>query len=305
MTRSASPWAWAIAAPLAPSARRIWAAASASAGRTVVATSSCSRACRLELGELGLLAGDLLGRLRLGQRTGLRGARLGGRGLRLGLGTAQGDVPLGVDLDLLGLGLADGRLLVRGRLGHPGVALAAGRLLLADELHVARLVADRLDRERVDLEAGRREVALGRVLDGLLELHPVEVEFLDGQRADDRAERAFEDVLDDGVDLFLARIEEAFRGIADGLVVGADLERGDALDRDLDALAGHRVGQLHVDLAGGQLEQADLVDEGQDDDAAAAHDLEVLATVRAPCRAGRRRRAPRSRRRPCSGWRCS
>ena len=75
------------------------------------------------------------------------------------------------------------------------------------------------------------------------------------------------------------RLEEAFGGVADGLVVGADLERGDALDRDLDALPGHGIGQVHVDLAGGQLELADLVDEGQDDDAAAAHDLEVLAPV--------------------------
>ena len=150
----------------------------------------------------------------------------------------------GVDLDLLGLGLADGGLLVGGRLGHPGVALAAGRLLLADELHVARLVADRLDRERVDLEAGRREVALGGVLDGLLELLAVEVELLDGQRADDRAERALEDVLDDRVDLFLARLEEAFGGVADRLVVGADLERGDALDGDLDALPGDGVGEV-------------------------------------------------------------
>ena len=107
---------------------------------------------------------------------------------------------------------------------------------------------------------GRREVALGGVLDGLLELHPVEVQLLDGQRADDRAERALEDVLDDRVDLLLLRLEEAFGGVADRLVVGADLERRDALDRDLDALPGHRVGEVHVDLAGGQLELADLVD---------------------------------------------
>ena len=49
-------------------------------------------------------------------------------------------------------------------LGHPGVALAAGRLLLADEVHVADLVADRLDREVVDRQAGRGEVGLARAL---------------------------------------------------------------------------------------------------------------------------------------------
>ena len=54
----------------------------------------------------------------------------------------------------------------------------------------------------------------------------------------------FEDVLDDRVDLLVAGLEEPFGGVADGLVVGADLERGDALDRDLDALAGDGVGEV-------------------------------------------------------------
>ena len=80
-------------------------------------------------------------------------------------------------------------------------------------------------------------------------------------------------------------LEEAFGGVADRLVVGADLERGDALDGDLDALPGDRVRERDVDLAGGQLELADLVDERQDDDAAATDDLEVLACRPAPGRA--------------------
>ena len=62
-------------------------------------------------------------------------------------------------------------------------------------------------------------------------------------------------------------LEEPLGGVADGLVVGADLERGDALDGDLDALPGDGVGEVDVDLAGGQLELADLVEERQDDDA--------------------------------------
>jgi hypothetical protein len=156
--------------------------------------------------------------LGLGQRAGLGGTRLGGGGLGLGLGAAERDVSRGVDLDLLGLGFPDGGLLVGGGLGHPRVTLAAGRLLLADKLHVPRLVADRLDRERVDLEAGCREVALGGVLDGLLELLAVEVELLDGERADDRAQRALEDVLDDRVDLLLLCLEEALCGVADRFV---------------------------------------------------------------------------------------
>src|SRR4029078_4508804 len=95
----------------------------------------------------------------------------------------------------------------------------------------------RLDRERVDLEAGRREVALGRLLDGLLELLAVEVELLDGQRPDDRPERTLEDVLDDRIDRVVLRFQEALGGVPDRLLVGPDLERRDALDRDLDALA--------------------------------------------------------------------
>ena len=67
---------------------------------------------RLEVGQLGLPPGDLLLCLGLGQRTGLRGARLGGGGLRQHLRAAQLDVALGVDLDLVRLGLADGGLLV-------------------------------------------------------------------------------------------------------------------------------------------------------------------------------------------------
>ena len=205
----------------------------------------------------------------------MRGARLGRRDLRLGLGPAKRHVPLGVDLDLAGLGLADGSLLVCCRLRHPGIPLATRRLLLADELHVARLVTDRLDRERIDLEPGRREVALGGVLDGLLELLPVEVQLLDRERADDRPEGALQHILDDRIDLLLLGLEEPFGGVPDRLVVGADLERRDALDGDLDALAGDGVGEGDVDLPGGQLELADLVEQRQDDDALAADDLEA------------------------------
>ena len=104
---------------------------------------------------------------------------------------------------------------------------------------------------------------------------------------DDRAERALEDVLDDRVDLLLLRLEEALGGVADRLVVGADLERGDALDGDLDALPGDGVGEVDVDLARGQLELADLVEERQDDDALAADDLEAAPRRRRARRAGR------------------
>src|SRR5206468_10293662 len=99
-------------------------------------------------------------------------------------------------------------------------ALATGSLLLADEVHVAGLVSDRLDGERVNQEARRGEVALGGVLDGLLELLAVEVELLDRERSDDRPERAFENILDDGIDLLLLGVQEPLRGVPDRLVVG-------------------------------------------------------------------------------------
>ena len=89
LTRSASACAAAIRDCLSPSARRICASASASAGRTVRRDQLLLRAVRLELGELGLAADDLLLRLGLGERPGLGGLRLGGRGQRLDLGRAQ------------------------------------------------------------------------------------------------------------------------------------------------------------------------------------------------------------------------
>ena len=89
LTRSASAWAWAIRAPFSPSARWIWASASASAGRTVEAISSfCLRAASSSASSVCLRVTSCW-RLGLGERTGLRGARLGGRDLRLGLGPAE------------------------------------------------------------------------------------------------------------------------------------------------------------------------------------------------------------------------
>ena len=258
-------------------------------------------AIRLELGQLGLLAGDLLLRLRLGERACLGGAGLGGGDLHLGLGPADRDVAIGVDLDLVRLRLANGGLLVRAGLRHPGVSLPAGRLLLADQVHVAGLVADRLDRERVDLEPGRGEVALGGVLDGLLELHSIEVQLLDRERADDRPERTLEDVLDDRVDLLLLGVEEALGGVSDRLVVGADLERCNALNCDLDALARDSVREAHVDLSSGELQLADLVEQRQDDDALASDDLEARVAATERRRPAATGSALRSHRRPCSG----
>ena len=82
-------------------------------------------------------------------------------------------------------------------------------------------------------------------------------------------------------------VEEALGGVPDRLVVGADLERRDALDRDLDALPGDGVGELDVDLAGGELEPADLVEQRQHDRALAADDLEARSPPPSGARAAR------------------
>ena len=76
LTRSASAWAWAIRAPFSPSARRMTASASASAGRTVLVSSSfCLRAASSSASSVCLRTTSCW-RLGLGQRARLRGARL-------------------------------------------------------------------------------------------------------------------------------------------------------------------------------------------------------------------------------------
>ena len=93
-TRSASAWAAAIRASFSPSARLTWASASASAGRTVdVRSSFCVRAAASWASSVCLRVTSWV-RLRLGERPGLGGPRLGGRDLGLGLGLPQRDVAL-------------------------------------------------------------------------------------------------------------------------------------------------------------------------------------------------------------------
>src|SRR5712691_4522282 len=232
----------------------------------------------LQLRELGLPAHDLLLRLCLSKRTGLVGARLGGGNLSLGLRLSQRDVPACVDLHLLRFGLSDRCGLVRARTRHAGVALDGGEVLLAEQPDVVRFVRKALDGEGVDLETAGGEVALGRVLYLLQELLAVADQLFDCQRADDRAQRPFENVLDDRVDLFGLGVEESLGRVAEGLDVAADLERGHALDLNLDALACHRVAELHVDLASGELQMPNAVEQRAYERPASDHDLYALVT---------------------------
>ena len=75
------------------------------------------------------------------------------------------------------------------------------------------------------------------------------------------------------------RIEEALGSVADGFDVTADLESRHALHGDLDALTGDRVRQHDADLASGQLELADLVDQRQHERAATHDDLDALVSA--------------------------
>ena len=163
-------------------------------------------------------------------------------------------------------------------LDHTRVTRDSRNALLAEELDVVRLVGEALDGERVDLQAAGGEVALGRVLHLLEQLLAVADELLDGQRADDRPERSFQHVLDDRVDLFWLGVEESLCGIAQRFDVTSDLEGGDALDLDFDALAGHSVRQLHADLARSQLELADAVEQRPDERTATDDDFHTLVS---------------------------
>ena len=217
-------------------------------------------------------------RTSLGKWAGLVGAGLRGRDLGPRFGFAKRHVTSRVDLDLLRLGFPHRGFLVGRRFRHSGVPGYCRHALLSEELYVIRLVGKALDREGVDLQPAGGEVSLGRVLHLLQELLAVADELLDGQRADDRSQRSLEHVLDDRVDLLRLGVEESLGGVAQRLDVAPDLEGGHALDLDLDALAGDGVAQLHVDLARGQLELADAIEQRPDEGTASDDDLDPLVS---------------------------
>src|SRR5262249_29561042 len=230
----------------------------------------------LELRQLGLLADDLLLSLRLGERPGLVRTGLRRRHLGLRFGLAQRNVARGVDLYLLGLRLSDRRLLVGRGLRHARVPRNRRHALLPEQFYVVRLIGKALDGKGVDLQAARGQVAFGRVLHLLQQLLTVADELLDRQRAHDRAQRAFEDVLDNGVHLLGLGVEESLRRVAQGFDVASDLEGGHALHLDFDALARDRVRELNADLARGELQATDAIDQGHDEGPAADNDLHAL-----------------------------
>ena len=78
--------------------------------------------------------------------------------------------------------------------------------------------------------------------------------------ADDRAQRAGQHLLGERLDVVLLA-EEPLGGEPDLVGVAADLDDRDALDVQLDALAGDRAADLHRDAAAGQVEGGELLHE--------------------------------------------
>ena len=190
---------------------------------------------------LALGAGEGLGLIGLGAGASDLGRRGGGVLVERGL---LDEVRL-IGRDLPGAHRA--RRVDAGDLGLAAHALDLGR---AERVDVAVLVGDALDLERVEDEPLCEQVALDALGDLVRQLLPVLHELLDRQRRDDAAQRALEllgrELLDRAV---LA--EEALRGAADELRVGADLHERDARHVDRDAV-GCLCRRLHLDLAGAQ-----------------------------------------------------
>jgi hypothetical protein len=152
------------------------------------------------------------------------------------------------------------------------------RLRATQVAQVVHVVGDVLDLEGVEHEslAGQRRLRL--VGDALREGRAVADDLLHRQRSDDRAQRAREGLLRERLDLLLLA-EEALGGGADRVLVAPDLDDRDALDVQLDALAGHGVADGDHDAARGEVEHVQPLDERHDEDAA-AHDHLLAAEVR-------------------------
>ena len=137
---------------------------------------------------------------------------------------------------------------------------------------VAAVVGDVLDLERVEDQALAGQRALGLVGHALREGRAVADDLLDGQATDDRAQRTGEHLLGEGLDVGLLA-EEALRAEPDLVGVAAHLHDRDAVEVELDALPRDRAADLHRDPAAGEVHRGELLDQRDDEDAAAEDDL--------------------------------
>src|SRR5690606_27007691 len=147
-----------------------------------------------------------------------------------------------------------------------------GGLGPAEVGEVVALGLDVLQLEGVEHEALAGQAVLGLLGHGGGEGGPVADDLLDGQPPDDGPERAGQHLTGEDVDLVLLA-EEALGGGPDELLAAADLDDRDALERAADAVGRHRGGHRHADLAAGQVDDVEPLDEGHDEDAGAHDDL--------------------------------
>jgi hypothetical protein len=133
------------------------------------------------------------------------------------------------------------------------VCLAYSAWLRCDACWASAHVVDGLDLQRVDDEPDLGHLRLGAVEHLGGQLLPLGDDFLDGHRADDRAQVTGEDPPGQHRHLVLVG-EEALARVDDALLVVADLERDHRPDAHRNPLAGD-AGLLDLGLAHGQCEQ--------------------------------------------------
>ena len=232
---------------------------------------------RLPFGQGGLLGDDVLGRLGLGQRTGLGGVGLSLLHLGFDLGPGDGGLP-----GELGFGPGRLLLLLRSLLvplggGDPGGRRHGGGMGCGQVGDVAGRVLDLLDLQTVDHDAEFLHLGVAAVLDLLGHLVALADDLLDGQAADDRAQMAGEDA---AAQLFHPVLlgQEAPGGIGDRGGVVAHLEHRHRPDPERYALGGDALLQK-LRLPQGQRQHPGLLLDRQHERAVAGDDAELRRTV--------------------------
>ena len=172
----------------------------------------------------------------------------------------------------VGLGLRDG-----------GVAFDLGDARFAQGVEVTLAVANVADGEADDAQAHVGHVAGGHFLDFGGEGVAVLVNILDGHRAENGAQMAFQRLRGDVFDFIDGLAQNLFGGGGDGNVVALDLDLGHAVHFHRHALAG--IDLRRLDVNGQQFERKDvhLFQDRPDEGAAALDDAEA-ATLRGAIR---------------------
>ena len=182
-----------------------------------------------------------------------------------------------------GLGRLDHRVAVGLGLGDLRVAFDLGDARLAQRIEVALAVLDVADGEADDAQAHVRHVARRHFLHLLGEGVAVLVNVLHRHRAQDRAQMAFQRLHGDVLDVLGVLAQELLGGGGDGNVVALDLDLRHAVHAHGHAFAGIDVLLLlHVNGQQLQRQPVHLLDDRDDEGAAALPDPEAAASARVP-----------------------